>query len=322
MQPMKLLRNPTLWGGGMLALVTVVALVIALVYVNPPGQKYVSFYTQDAASVRPGDQVRIAGITVGKIKDLALENDRVLVRARVDDSAFVGDQSQVQVRMLTVVGGYYVNLVSLGRHPLGDNTIPLQRVTMPYNLMRTLTDATKITDNTNAVPIRESLEQVKSGLSGPNAATITSVIDAGNSLMSTIDAQRGQITAILNMSDEYIKSLSDFSDGLRQLVRKISILETTLTLYGEGFGSALTGLGQVLDGLEPVATMYLNHRDWFIEKVRNWTVKARMWADHNGAIVRGLRLIRNKIERVLDAQNAPAELLATDLCLPVPGMVC
>lgn len=121
---MKLLRDSTLWGVGALGLATAVALVAAMLYVNPPGEKIVTFYTEDAASVRPGDQVRIAGITVGKVKDLVLESNQVLVRTQVDNDAFVGDRSQIQVRMLTVVGGYYVNLVSLGDAPLGDKPVP------------------------------------------------------------------------------------------------------------------------------------------------------------------------------------------------------
>ena len=140
MQSLKLLRHPTVWGAGALVVATVVGLVVAWLYVSPPGQKIVTFYTTDAASVRPGDQVRIAGIPVGKVKDLALEQDRVRVRARVDGYAFVGDQSQVDVRMLTVVGGYYVNIVSLGQAALGTKSIPVERVRMPYNLMQTLAD--------------------------------------------------------------------------------------------------------------------------------------------------------------------------------------
>ena len=135
---MKILRSPTLWGTGALAVLAAVALVAATLYLNPPAQKSVTFYTTDAATVRPGDQVRIAGISVGTVKDLALEGNRVRVRAQVEDSAFVGDQSQIQVRMLTVVGGYYVNIVSLGGSPLGSRPIPQERVTMPYNLMQTL----------------------------------------------------------------------------------------------------------------------------------------------------------------------------------------
>ena len=56
--------------------------------------------------------------------------------------------------------------------------------------------------------------------------------------MSTIEKQRGQVSAILNMSDEYIRSLSNFGDELKELVRKVSIIEQTLVIYGEGFGSA------------------------------------------------------------------------------------
>lgn len=322
MQSMRLLRNSTFWGVGALALATVVGIAAAMLYTSPPGQKMVVFYTDDAAAIRPGDQIRIAGIAVGKVKDLALESSQVRVRAQVNDSAFVGSQSQVQVRMLTVVGGYYVNLVSLGDTALGAKSIPMERVTMPYSLIRTLNDTTKITENVKPRPINESLDQLQKGLAGTNAESVSAVIDAGNKVMSTIDRQRGQVTAILNLSDEYIRQLRDYGSQLKEMVQKLSILEQTLTLYGAGFASALQGFGDALDSLSPVGSFYLNHRGYFIAKVRDWLEKARMWSDRNGVIIRALRLGRNKIERIMNAQQAPPELLATDLCMPIPGSPC
>jgi phospholipid/cholesterol/gamma-HCH transport system substrate-binding protein len=319
---MKMLRNTTLWGAGGLVLASVVALVAALLYVSPPGQRLITFYTQDAASIRPGDQVRIAGITVGKVKDLSLEHNQVQVRTQVDDTAFVGDQSQVQVRMLTVVGGYYVNIVSLGDVPLATKPIPQERVTMPYNLMRTLADVPKITDNVDPAPLNQSLNELQSGLTGDNVNSLSAIINAGNAMMSTVDKQRGQISAILNLSDEYIQALSNFSGELKSIVSKISILEQTLAIYSDGFGNSLKGMGDALDALSPVAVFYTNHRDDFLQKVHNWVEKARYWSERNGVIVRSLRLIHAKVERVLDAQNAPPEFLATDLCMPVPGKPC
>lgn len=319
---MKVLRNPTLWGVGALALATVLALVAASLYLSPPGRKIVTFYTDDAVSVHPGDEVRIAGITVGKVKDLALESNQVRVRTQVDDDAFVGDRSQIQVRMLTVVGGYYVNIVPLGETPLGAKPVPVERVTMPYNLMRTLADTPKITENINPKPINQSLEQVQRALTGNNSEALSTIIDAGNSLMSTIEKQRGQVSAILNLSDEYIQALGNFGDGLKEIARKASILEQTLVLYGAGFGGALKGIADVFDALAPVGVFYENHRDDFLEKIRHYQETARYWADRNGVIIRSLRLLRSKVERVLDAQNATPELLATDLCMPVPGSPC
>jgi phospholipid/cholesterol/gamma-HCH transport system substrate-binding protein len=316
------LRNPTTWGAGALVFVAVVSLVAAFFYISPPWQRLVTFYTDDAASLSVGDQVRMAGITVGAVKDLSFEQNQVRVRARVDEDAFVGDQSQIAVRMLTVVGGYYVNIDSMGSAPLGDKPIPRERVTMPYSLIRTLNDTTKITDNVAPKPINESLNQIQQGLSGKNIDSLAAIIDAGNSIMSTIDRQQGQITKILNVSDEFIRAVKDYRAPLVQLIRKVSIVIATIELYSKGFASAIDGLGEAVLALRPIGYFYLNHREEFIEKVRDYQAKVRNFVERNGLTVRVLHRMQNLFDRVLDAQNASPGLLATDLCIPVPGSPC
>jgi phospholipid/cholesterol/gamma-HCH transport system substrate-binding protein len=311
------------WGVTALAMVAVTAIAAAVVYTNPPGETTVVFYTDDAAAIRPGDSVRIAGITIGKVKDLVIEPEQVRVQATVDRDAFIGDQSQIEVRLLTVVGGYYVNLVSLGDEPLGDKPIPLTRVRTPYNLMQALTDATKITDRVDPQPISESLDQIQAGLTGGNTTTLTSIIEAGNALTTTLERQRGQISTILDLSDEYILELSRYKDKLAQLVSKLAILEQTLMVYGKGFAGALSGMGDIGDAfLEPFGRFWVNNREEFIQKVAEWQDRFRRWADNNSRLIPRLRRVRDKIERVLDAQNARPELLATDLCIPMPGSPC
>jgi virulence factor Mce-like protein len=322
MQSVSFFRSRTVWGTAAMIVLMVIAVIAAMLYINPPGRQIVTFYTRDAAAIRTGDDVRIAGISVGKVEDMELEADRVRVRAQVKNSAFVGDQSQIEVRMLTVVGGYYVAINSLGDAPLGEHPIPVERTTMPYDLVRTLTDATKITDNVATKPVKESLDELNASLEGTNVDALAAVLDAGNAVMSTVDRQRGQITKILNLSDEYIQSLADFRGELKELIMKISILEQTLMLYSKGFGDSLAGMGDILERVEPLGRFYTNHRDKFLAKVRDWLFKARAWADRDGAVVRGLGRIRDKIERVLDGQNARPEFLATDICLPIPGSVC
>jgi phospholipid/cholesterol/gamma-HCH transport system substrate-binding protein len=323
MQSLRFLRGELVWGVSALVMAAVVALAVTLVYVTPPAEKTVSFYTDDAASIQRGDTVRIAGIIVGKVKDLSIEPQQVRVRAMVDRDAFVGDQSQVQVRMLTVVGGYYVNLVSLGNAPLGSQSIPVERVTMPYSLIRTLTDATKITDNVAPKPIKESLDQLQHSLTGTNVNSVTELIKAGNAMTDVLDRQRGQLSTILALSDEYIQRLGSYRGQLQDMIRKVAILEETLTIYGKGFAGAMQGMGQLVLSLKPVADFYFNHRTDFLDKLTGWQDTFRMWADRSGLIVRILRRVRDRMEGAVDAQNdTPPELLATDLCIPVPGSAC
>lgn len=325
MQSMKNpVRNPLFWGVAALVFATVIALVVAWVYISPPKQQLVTFYTDDAVSVHSGDTVRVAGIIVGKVKDLDIEPNQIRVRLSLDSDAFIGDQSQVQVRMLTVVGGYYVTVVSLGDRPLGSHPIPLERVTMPYSLIRALSDTTKITENVSPRPINESINQIQQGLVGTNTDVATEILNAGNTITQIMDRQRGQLSGILEMSNEYIRRLNDNRQLLVYLISRVAILEETLVLYGQGFGTAIYGLGQIGQRLEPLSAFYIPHRADFLARVHGVLGELQAVADRNGLLVGILRRIRGRMERTLDAQNDSTrpELFATDLCIPTEGSRC
>ncbi len=78
---------------------------------------------------------------------------------------------------------------------------------MPYNLMRTLADSTKITENVQPKPIIRHWGELQQGFAGGNVRIALCRIEAGNTLMSTIERQRGQVSAILHFSDKYIDAL-------------------------------------------------------------------------------------------------------------------
>lgn len=320
----RLIRSPLAWGATALAVVVIVCLVVAWVYVNPPAQQKISFYTDDALSVSTGDTVRVAGVVVGKVEERALENDRVRIQLSVDKSVFIGDQSQVQVRMLTVVGGYYVTIVPLGDRPLGGSAIPVDRVTMPYSLIRTLADTTKITQQVAPQPIQMSIDQIQNGLTGDNTNALTQILAAGNTITQMMERQRGQLTRILEGSNEYIKQLNDNRDLLQYLIKRIAILEETLVLYGQGFAAALDGMGQIVTRVGAINDFYMPRRVDFLNRVRGILGEFQAIADRNGVVVRVLRRIRDRMENTLDAQDngTPPELLATDLCVPTEGARC
>jgi ABC-type transporter Mla subunit MlaD len=226
--------------------------------------------------------------------------------------------------MLTVVGGYYVTIIPIGNAPLGTRPIPKERVTMPYSLIQALTDTTKITQHVAPQPIKESIDQLQQGLRGTNVDSIAAVLNAGNSIANTLNRQRGELSKILQLSDEYIDRLTNYRDQLQAYIRKVAILEESLVLYGKSFGDALSGLGAVVQALGPVVDFYYTHRADFLEKVRGILGELRTIASRNGEVVRVLGRIHDRMERALDRQNnfIRPELLATDICIPVHGSPC
>jgi phospholipid/cholesterol/gamma-HCH transport system substrate-binding protein len=139
-----------------------------------------------------------------------------------------------------------------------------------------------------------------------------------------MERQRGQLTSILNMSNEYIAELNDNRELLEFLIERVAILEETLVLYGQGFARAIDGMGQIMARLGPVGPWYMSHRQDLLDRVRGILGEFQTIADRNGVLVRILRRVRQRMERTLDAQNAgtPPELLATDLCFPTEGSRC
>lgn len=325
MQPVTTsLRSPLFWGVLTITMTTVIGLVVGWVYIAPPHRQLVTFYTDDVASVRAGDSVRVAGIDVGEVKRISLEPQQVRVQLSVKDDVFIGDQTQVDVRMLTVVGGYYVTLLPLGDLPLGHHPIPVDRVTTPYSLIRTLSDATKITTQVAPRPINESLNQIQRGLTGSNTEILAKVLDAGNSVSAVLERQRGELTNILEMSNEYLMTMNVNRALIEHLISRAAILEETLVLYGKGFAGSLMGLRKIVDDIYPVIPFYMEHRQDFLARVRGILGEIQAVADRNGLVVRVLRRIRGRAQATLDAQNAgtPTELLATDLCFPIEGSRC
>lgn len=321
---MRSLPNPLFLGVVTIALTTIVALTVGWVYISPPQRQLVTFYTDDVASVRAGDSVRVAGIDVGEVKRVSLEPQHAQVQLSVKDDIFIGDQTQVDVRMLTVVGGYFVTLLPFGDRPLGRRPIPIERVTMPYSLIRALSDVTKVTNQVAPRPINESLNQIQQGLSGNNTEILAKILDAGNSVTEVLERQRGELTNILEMSNEYLETMNGNRSLIEHLISRTAILEETLVLYGEGFGAAIAGLGKIVDDIFPVVPFYMSHRQDFLARVRGVLGEIQAIADRNGVVVRVLRRIRGRMQTTLDAQNSrtPSELLATDLCFPVEGSRC
>src|SRR5690606_24521898 len=130
------------WGIGGICAAVLLLVAIGVVYVTGTSAQhtYVAELSQ-AGSVRPGDDVRLAGIPVGKVRSLTLLADRVRMEFTVSAEAFLGDATTLDIRMLTFVGGYYVAVLPAGAEPLGERVIPRERVIVPYNLTQAFQDA-------------------------------------------------------------------------------------------------------------------------------------------------------------------------------------
>ncbi|MFF3573691.1 MlaD family protein [Nocardia jiangxiensis] len=294
-------------------------------YTHPVAQRTVSFETTDASALSTGAEVRVAGITVGKITKLSFRPDTVLVEARVSDDTFIGDDSRVQVRMLTPVGGYAVTLVPLGNSTLGSRVIPLDHVTVPYSIGDVLQAAPHVTDEVQGTTANANIDQVARALQH-NSTSIRSLISGMNSIAAVMDRQRTQVEQITGLASEYMKSFNGNRDFVFDLIRQIDMVVTTYDNAHVGFNEAYRLLGDVLMRVQPEMKFYLDHKDQVRGAVDQVRKSIESFQANIGPAIDKLKGLRAQLEAWLTPKGlatiAGGTVLSSDLCVPLPGRTC
>lgn len=310
-------RDQILLGVVAMIMVVVMAAALGLVYLQPPGYRDYRAEFANASGVRVGDQVRVAGIQVGQVKEVAIDGARVRVRFSVESGVRVGDESSIAVKMLTPVGGRYLQLASKGGSLLGDGVIPAQHVTGTYNLTAIIEKATPKVEQIDGDKMRELLVAAQRTLTGSTSA-IGTIIEASASLADEIGQRSEQLQAALEVSDEYVAATTrdrqvvfELFDSLAQVgvglgvrydqVRRVFnllgrffvLLDRLVTFYGDGFekfvdeGAKLLaqlspGVDAIEDGLRRVDTM--------LEQLRKSITPKGVVIDQSGRQVRGVEI--------------------------------
>ncbi|MBT2210365.1 MULTISPECIES: MCE family protein [Actinomadura] len=137
-------RNPVPIGLAGFAVI-IVALAVAL---NLDGIPFLSGGTthtadfKEAAGLKSDEEVRVAGVKVGKVTGLELDGDHVRVTFRVDDGVRLGDRTGADIKIKTVLGAHYLALTPRGKGALGRH-IPIERTHVPFEVVPAISELTK-----------------------------------------------------------------------------------------------------------------------------------------------------------------------------------
>ncbi|MBH0776708.1 MlaD family protein [Nocardia bovistercoris] len=317
--------SDVLLGGAVVAVAAIVLAGAVLLYVRPPGRVGVVFETTDAASIGVGAEVRVAGITVGRVSELSLGARAVRVRADIDEATFVGDRSRVEVRMLTPVGGYAVTLVSLGDRPLGTEVIPADRVVVPYSIGDVLQAAPTVTDKVDGATVERNIDQIATALRH-NPESVGSMIDGMRSVAAVLDRQRTQVATVAGLAAEYLRTFDGSRDFVFDLVRRVDIMLSTYNTVHAGFNEAYRLLGDVLHRIEPLERFYLGHKAEVVAAATELRSALAQFDSELGPVVDRLQEMRGIFAQWLTprglAEIGAGALSVPELCVPVPGRTC
>lgn len=234
---------------------------------------------REAAGLKSKDSVRIAGVKVGTVSDVEVENDHVKVSFTVSD-AFVGDQSEAAVKLQTLLGQKYLSVESRGGKALDPST-PLPEDTAESIYFDVQDAFSGLTDTVQKVDTSQLARSfgVLSDTFQNTPGNVRGALDGLAALSRTISSRDSQLGRLLANTKRISRTLADrdreiqrlFADGnllLGEVARRKAAISALLT-GTQALSAELSGLVDdnnaqlrpVLDSLEELTSMLRRNQD-------------------------------------------------------------
>lgn len=247
-------RNP-LPIGAIGLVVLVLGIVAALNSDNLPVIGGGTTYTaevREAAGLKSDDTVRIGGVKVGKVTDVALDGRKVKVTFRVKD-AFVGDKSQAAIKIQTALGQKYLAVESKGTAPR-DPAKPMVEDTAESVYLDVQDAFNGLSDRVHEVNtdrLAQSFETLSNTFKD-TPANVRSSLNGLSRLSKTISSRDTQLAQLLNNTKQITRTLSDRDAEVAKLLGDGSSLLKEIQARKQAIDNLLTAtqsLAQQLNGL-------------------------------------------------------------------------
>lgn len=212
------------------------------------GHEYRAVFSS-ASMLQKGDDVRIAGVNVGEVKEVEHhERTQALVTFRIKDEIELTSASRAEIRFLNLVGDRYLALEQGSENGAEvlepDSTIPIERtspaldLTVLFNGFQPLFQALR-PDQVNELSM--NLVQVLQGEGG----TVASLLDKTASLTTTL-ANRGQLIGevVTNLS-QTLETVDQRHEQLNELIIELKGWMTDLARDRETIGASLDNVSEL-----------------------------------------------------------------------------
>jgi phospholipid/cholesterol/gamma-HCH transport system substrate-binding protein len=207
----------------------------------------------DASGIHKGNMVQVGGIRAGRVQDVELEGDQVIVTFEVDNDVDFGPDSRASVEVLNLLGEKYLELTPAGDGQLEKGgTIPLDHTESAYDIVGVFGDLTTTTERIDTDQLKQALDVVAQTTNSA-APEIEESFRGISRLSRTVASRDTQIRALLASSREVSKVLAARSDDLVDLMQHSDLVFKEVQRRKQAIHLLLVNARSLADELRGVA---------------------------------------------------------------------
>lgn len=254
----------------------------------------------EIGGLKTGNEVRIAGVSVGEVRDIELQGNKVHVTFKIDKGTRFGNESGAEVRVRTLLGAEFLAVTPAGPGQLAKGaTIPVSRTVAPYDVVEAFSDLSTTTDEIDIPELSKALDtlaEIAADVPEEFQGAIKGVSDLSRNLaarddqINTLLVNLKKVSGVLNSrndelvtlfkdSDVLFSAISDRRESIHQLlVSTVSISDQLRALVKD----TRADLKPALTQLDTVTTMLRKNEASLDEALRMFPAFTRVFANALG----------------------------------------
>ena len=186
-----------------------------------PGFRGTTYYAEfsDASGIHKGNMVQVGGMRVGRVTDVSLDEDRVVVKFEIDDGDVdFGPDSTASIEVLNLLGEKFLDIQPSAEGELkSGGTIPLENTEAAYDIVGVFGDLATTTEEIDTKQLSEALNVVSGTLDG-SAPEIAAAFDGIARLSRSVSQRDEEIQTLFESSQQVTKVLERRSQDIVDLM--------------------------------------------------------------------------------------------------------
>ncbi|KRC46374.1 MULTISPECIES: MCE family protein [unclassified Nocardioides] len=174
-----------------------------------------------AAGIEPGDDVRVAGLKVGKVRAVEADRDQVDVAFSLDQAPAdlgITDDSTVEVKLLSILGQRYLSLTPGSGEALADGgTIALEHAVDSYTIERFWLETTPQVEALDLDRIQKAVDVLATDLKVTPTA-LRDAVDGIAGVSAIVNDREQEITELLTSTRKVTDLVLEQTDELDRVM--------------------------------------------------------------------------------------------------------
>jgi phospholipid/cholesterol/gamma-HCH transport system substrate-binding protein len=226
----------------------------------------------DAGGIRAGDDVRVAGVKVGRVTGVVADrrHGRVLVDFVVNDGVDLGPETTAEVALATLLGTKFLRLDGtveapyLAALPEARRVIPLERTKTPFDVFELTKVGTRSIEATDTEKLNRLITQL-ADVSERKHDQVATLLESITVVSATINDRDAQLQQLLERADTLSATLAEKDQTLVGLIDQSQTVLDLVNRRRNDLGDALDDGATTAEQLSGIVAAHKTQLDVILE---------------------------------------------------------